>query len=96
MVANLKRGVRRIAIAIAIPWILLWGAAWYFWHQRVLWQESTQGMTAGQPTTVWFARLSHYQNWQDLCFLMAFVVPILIAVLTGLVRWVRRGFRQSS
>jgi fatty acid desaturase len=98
MNANRKRGLRRLAIAVLVPYYLWWVLVAFMNYRIAENAEAELQANAGTNTEVAFAAAmteSHANANLGLAFTWAIVVPIAILVIGSVGYWVYRGFRPK-
>lgn len=99
MTPNRKRGLKRLAIAVAVPWFGWWGLigitsynSWRYFNGRV-----NAAAVLGQPFPVIDSELENgAMRRMSLAIFWGGIVPILLLIAAGVGYWVYRGFKPKE
>jgi hypothetical protein len=97
---NKRRGVKRLAIAVGVPWFGIWGLLGYVGYSN--YESNEANWWKAERAEDW-ASMMTYSNGQEAAgnlmfksILFGAVLPLFLLILGVLGYWVYRGFKPRA
>ena len=100
MAIDRRKGIKRLAIAVGVPWFGFWAVAgWSSYqaraHYEKLWLEDAR-QEHWQSAAIWARDQSTANEWIIRSIIFGIVLPIALLIVGALAFWVYRGFKPRA